>query len=139
MRDLRMWRHALMTVGVASVLMLGACSRSQPTPSAAVAATPASTIHAAADFVDRVWRVQASSAVEPGMLYVFLSDGTLLITAHGSTPTLGQWRYENGALMMIEEGQSYPTDIVALTADRFTIRSHNPGTPVEITLERAAR
>src|SRR3546814_21122892 len=73
------------------------------------------------------------------MLYAFPSDGTLVITAHGSTPTVGTWKYENGALTMIEQGQSYPTDIVVLSADQFTIRSHNPGTPVEITLERAAR
>src|SRR3546814_6206162 len=73
------------------------------------------------------------------MLYAVLSDGTLVITSHGSTPTVGKWKYENGALTMIEQGQSYPTDIVVLSADQFTIRSHNPGTPVEITLERAAR
>lgn len=137
MRDLRMWRYALMTISIASVLVLGACSRSEPATPPVAAAAPG-TVNAPADFVDRVWRVQASSAVEPGMLYVFLSDGTLVIAAHGSTPTLGKWRYENGALTMIEEGQSYPTDIVALSAGQFTIRSHNPGTPVEITLERAA-
>lgn len=73
------------------------------------------------------------------MLYVFLSDGTLVITVSGSTPTLGKWRYDNGALTMIEEGESYPTDILALDDTHFTIRSHNPGTPVVITLERAAR
>jgi hypothetical protein len=33
---------------------------------------------------------------------------------------------------MIEEGIPYPTDILELTADRFRIRSHNPGEPVEI-------
>src|SRR3546814_9949974 len=130
MRDPTSWRLALIAAGIAGALMLNACSRSTPPP--ATAAMPASAINAPADFVDRVWRVQASSAVEPGMLYAFLSDGTLVITAHGSTPTVGKWKYENGALTMIEQGQSYPTDIVVLSADQFTIRSHNPGPPAEL-------
>lgn len=141
MRHLTSLRVASLAIGMASALLLSACSRSAPTepPTAAAAAMPASAINAPTDFVDRVWRVQATSAVEPGMLYAFLSDGTLVITARGSTPTVGQWKYQNGALLMVEQGQSYPTDIVALSADRFTIRSRNPGTPVEITLEPAVR
>ena len=40
-------------------------------------------------------------------------------------------------LTMIEEGMSHPTEIVALTATEFHIRSHNPGQPVDIRLEPA--
>jgi hypothetical protein len=35
---------------------------------------------------------------------------------------------------MVEQSISYPVDILALTADSFVIRSHNPGEPVDITL-----
>jgi hypothetical protein len=35
---------------------------------------------------------------------------------------------------MVEESISYPTDILGLTPETFTIRSHNPGQPVDITM-----
>lgn len=89
-------------------------------------------------FADRVWRVESSSAVAPGTLYTFLSDGTLVIDAQQSTIGYGRWTYENGALVMIEEGIAYPTDIVALDDTSFSIRSHNPGEPVDIKLVAAA-
>ncbi|NGY06614.1 hypothetical protein [Solimonas terrae] len=127
--------HTTLLIG--ALLAIAACKPSAPASAVAPPAAPAKAI-ASSSFSDRVWRVSASSTIEPGMLYVFLSDGTLVIAAGGSTPTLGKWRYENGALTMIEEGNAYPTDIVSLGDNRFTIRSHNPGTPVEITLERAA-
>jgi hypothetical protein len=85
-------------------------------------------------FVDKVWRVQSSSAGEPGSTYAFLADGTLLIDAPHGTPMRGQWRYDGGKLVMIEEGVAYPTDIVKLDATTFQIRSHNPGGAVDIAL-----
>jgi hypothetical protein len=35
---------------------------------------------------------------------------------------------------MVEESISYRTEILALDEGTFKIRSHNPGTPVDITL-----
>jgi hypothetical protein len=90
-------------------------------------------------FEDRVWRVAESSAVAPGHLYVFLSEGTLVITSPHSTPTFGRWMRSGDGLTIIEEGQVYPTDIVALSADEFRIRSHHPGPPVDIRLVPADR
>lgn len=89
-------------------------------------------------FVGKVWRVQSSSAGEPGSTYAFLADGTLVIDSPHGTPMQGQWRYDNGKLVMIEEGISYPTDIVKLDATTFRIRSHNPGGTVDIALVPAA-
>ena len=54
-------------------------------------------------FVNRVWRVSESSGVAPGTLYVFLSEGTLLVTSPQSKPALGSWRTEAGVLTMVEE------------------------------------
>lgn len=34
---------------------------------------------------------------------------------------------------MVEESIRYRVEILGLTADAFTIRSHNPGEPVDIT------
>lgn len=88
-------------------------------------------------FVDKVWRVEKSSAGAIGTLYVFLSDGTLLIASGTGTPALGAWTYEGGVLTMIEEGIPYKVEILHSTADELRIRSHNPGGAVDIALTRA--
>jgi len=89
---------------------------------------------AAPSFVNRVWSVQSSNAVAPGQLYVFLSDGTLLIASSNGRPALGSWKQQDGTFTMVEEGITYPVEILELTQDRFRIRMRNPGEPVEMTL-----
>lgn len=88
----------------------------------------------AASFVNTVWSVSTSTNVAAGTLYVFLSEGTLLITSSHSKPALGTWKYENAVLTMVEEGIPYKVDIVKLSKDEFRIRSHNPGEPAAMTL-----
>lgn len=101
-----------------------------PAPAVAAADAPIG----AAAFVDKVWRVEASTAVEPGSTYTFLADGTLVIDSPNGTPLHGSWSYDDGKLTMTEEGVAYPTDILKLDASTFQIRSNNPGGAVEITL-----
>ena len=112
-----------------------------PTPAAATApAAPAPAPAPVADatqtpaFAGKVWRVQSSSAGEPGSTYAFLADGALVIDSPHGTPMHGRWRYDDGKLVMVEEGIPYSTDIVKLDATTFQIRSHNPGGVVDITL-----
>ena len=115
---------------LATVLLLSGCSRGDaPREQAAGQAADS-----AASFVDRVWRVERSSSVAPGTIYVFLSEGTLLITSSNSKPMLGTWSNKNGELTMVEEGIPYRVQVLHLSPDQFRIRSHNPGEPVEITL-----
>lgn len=90
-------------------------------------------------FVNQVWRVSESSAVTPGTLYTFLSEGTLVIASPNARPLLGNWHYENGALTMVEESIPYAVDILEMKADRLQLRSNNPGEPVLITLMAAER
>ena len=128
----------------AAMLSLSGCNRPTPATADGSAALPvaASTsvtsgpqpCKPAAPFLDRVWRVRESSAVAPGTLYVFLSDGTLLVAAENQKPSFWRWTYVDGALTMIEESVAYPTDILTLSDKEFTIRSHNPGEAVLITL-----
>lgn len=92
---------------------------------------------ASVSFVNKVWRVTEPSDIAPGALYVFLSDGTLVMSSPNGKPAFGTWKDEGGALTMIEEGLPYKTDILKLSKDEFRIRSHNPGKPVEITLVAA--
>jgi len=82
--------------------------------------------------VNRVWEVAESQQVAAGDLRVFLSDGTLVMASSHATPAFGSWRYADGRLTIIEEGREYPTDILELDQDRFRIRMHGPGDPVEI-------
>jgi len=124
-----------------AVVVLSACNNpaSAPTNTSAAPAVSATAPASqpctpAAPFIDRVWRVRESSAVAPGTLYVFLSDGTLLVAADKQTPSFWRWTYDHGALTMIEESVAYPTDILTLSDREFTIRSHNPGEAVLITL-----
>jgi hypothetical protein len=84
--------------------------------------------------VNRVWSVASSSAVAPGTLYVFLSEGTLVIASPQSKPMLGSWKRSGDGLILVEESIEYPTDILNLDAGSFVIRSHNPGSPVDISL-----
>ena len=105
---------------------------SEPQPSA----TPAPA--GPASFVNRVWQVAESSGMTPGQLVVFLSEGTLVFASPHETPALGTWTHDGQALTMVEEGISYPTDIVSLSPNEFKIRSHNPGGVVETRFVPAA-
>ena len=112
-------------------LLLAACFK-VPDP-ADVAAAPQAAM-AKPGFVNKVWEVSLSTGVEPGMLYVFLSDGTLVMTSPNSKAAFGGWTYQDGALTMIEESQEYKVDILGLSNDVFRIRSNNPGGSVEIAM-----
>jgi hypothetical protein len=121
-----------------AVLMIG-CSEPSAAPipatSGAPDPSPVSTPSATRpDFVNRVWAVSTSSAVEPGTLYVFLSEGTLVIASPHGKPMLGSWKRSGDGLALVEESIAYQTDILNLDAGSFVIRSHNPGTPVDISL-----
>ena len=130
-----------------AAVLAGGCSRPSEPPPAAAPAPPAAPAQAVAlvppaivsrRLSDEVWSVQASNAVAPGTLYVFLPDGTLLISSPGSRPGLGTWnKTGEGKLTMVEESRPYAVDVLELTAKVLRLRSHNPGTPVEMTLAPA--
>jgi heat shock protein HslJ/uncharacterized membrane protein len=123
---------------VISLFALVACERAgdqkpAPTPAAEpaqvtepVPAKPAPT------FVNKVWTVAESKQVALGDTRVFLADGTLVMTSPHAKPAFGSWRYADGRLTIIEEGQEYPVDILDLSESAFRIRMLSPGEPVEI-------
>lgn len=119
-------------------LVLASCSgmpdrRQRDSTETAVIAPPAP------DFINTVWEVAQSSAAEPGMLYAFLADSTLVMSSSQSNAAFGTWRYVGGALTLVEEGRSYPSDIVRLTSDTLRLVLRGPGVPVSMTLVRAGR
>lgn len=127
---------------VFSGLVATACGKQDatpPTPAAEPkpAVTQAPPAQAETSFVNKVWQVVESAQVAVGSTRVFLADGTLVMSSSDSTPAFGSWRYADGRLTIIEEGQEYPTDILALGDSTFRIRMHSPGAPVEMLLEAA--
>jgi hypothetical protein len=117
---------------ITACALLGGCSGTAPSDRSS-SASPAPS------FVNKVWRVESSNTVNPGQIYAFLSEGTLVITSPTGTPVLGTWKQEAEAFTMAEEGTAYSVEILELTEDRFRIRMKNPGEPVEMTLVLAAR
>jgi len=103
----------------------------------ACSSPPAAPPPAKPTFVNKVWRVASSSSLEPGMLYVFLSDGTLVISSPHGTPSLGSWKPSGDGLTMIEEGIAYKVDVLALSAREFRVMINNPGHAVEIAFAPA--
>lgn len=127
-------RFATTTLVLLLLALLSSCSRQVVSPAPATGETkPAAT------FVNKVWQVKESPAVQPGTLYVFLSEGTLLITSTNSKPALGTWRRDGDGLTMVEESIPYKVEILNLTDEEFRIRSHNPGGAVDIQLMAADR
>jgi hypothetical protein len=115
-------------VTLALGLLLAGCSgRGAPPAAPAVEDPPPS-------FVNKVWKVGQSSAVQAGQLYVFLSEGTLVIASSNGPPSLGKWRSDGDSLTMIEEGISHPVTVLNQTRDEFRISVRSAGPPVEITL-----
>jgi hypothetical protein len=90
-------------------------------------------------FVNKVWRVKESTSVAPGTFYVFLEDGTLVVTSPHGKPALGKWKRNRGGLAVVEEGIPYSVEVLALSRDTFKVRIRNPGVPVDITLVPAAQ
>lgn len=124
----------LLVTGLSST----ACSRDRATAdggsqTAQRQVTRRSASSAPVSFVNRVWQVDSSSSVARGQLYVFLSDGTLVITSTHSKPALGSWKRDTGGLTMIEEGRPHRVTMLRSNADTFRIRISNPGEPVDIT------
>ena len=123
-----------------SIVLAAGCAKKETTSSSASATPPpqdeVATRPVTPAFAGKTWRVTASSAGNTGATYEFREDGTLVVSSSGSTPMTGSWTWNEGALTMVEEGISYPTDILALDDSTFRIKSNNPGQPVELTMTR---
>lgn len=124
---------ALLLVLLVVATLIGCSGRKAPGDQA-----PTATADTTVMFVDKVWKVSHSTGVQPGTLYVFLSDGSLVITSTNSTPALGTWKRDGAGLTMVEESIAYPVDVLSLTPEKFRIASHNPGGVLEITMVPAA-
>ena len=140
--------HSRIRQALAAALLGPACSRPGP-PAATADKPPATDVRSAPpvaparsasvpEFADKIWKVARSSAGDPGTYYVFLADGSMLITSPHGTPAVGRWRYAADVLTLVEEGLPHPATILRSTADSLEIRITSPGEPVRITFVRVA-
>jgi hypothetical protein len=77
--------------------------------------------------VNRVWvRSEESSGAElPGVIQVFLSNGTMLSDSCWETHRLSEWSREPaGGLRWVEDGAEIRADVVALSERELVLRLH---------------
>jgi hypothetical protein len=125
------WKSVRFTL--LALLLVAGCSSPAPSEETSTQPSPA-----ASSFINRVWSVQSSNAVAAGQLYVFLSEGPLVIASPHGKPALGSWKQHDRTFTMVEEGIAYEVEILELSENLFRIRMRNPGEPVEMTLVPAA-
>lgn len=132
---------------LAAATVSSGCKRPAPftVPGSAVSASPSGTTQAAPaatggaeqaagpEFANRIWKVAKGSEGDPGTFYVFLSDGSLLVTSPHGKPSLGTWHYSGEVLTMVEEGLPHQATILRSTPDTFALSVAGSGQPVLLT------
>ena len=88
-------------------------------------------------FIDRVWIVEAGSAMPPGSVYVFLADNVLVIAPKGGSPVLGTWAEDVDGLVLTEKGRQTKVAVVEATPQKLRLRLTGGKTPTELTLAPA--
>ena len=134
------------TRAVASGLTLfaTACAGDVPTQDSAESSTPISSQTAAAQatgpapgfLVNTVWRVTSGNRA-PGTLFVFLSNGTLVMTSCVEVYRLATWRSETTDRLTIAEDTTvqYTADIQALSETSLSLRLNLRSEQVDLTFE----
>jgi hypothetical protein len=68
-----------------------------------------------------VW-IQTGSDL-PGVMRIFLADGTLVMGSCWETYRLAQWRQvSEGALVIVEDGQEIPAEVLDAPANELRLR-----------------
>ena len=104
---------------------LGSGCEAQRPPTVATAATSGEQL------VNRVW-TQPATAGLPGVMRIFLSDGTLVQDSCWETHRLSLWRSSaDGAVTWEEDGRSITADVVTVNEQELVLRLHLVGGAVE--------
>ena len=74
------------------------------------------------DLTDRVWVKEGDEAALPGVIKIFLSDGTLVQDSCWETHRLSAWQMSGDkAVSWNEDGMEIKADIVTLSADELVL------------------
>jgi hypothetical protein len=75
------------------------------------------------DLTDRVWVKAGDAAALPGVIKIFLSDGTLVQDSCWETHRLSAWtKAGDNAVSWNEDGMEIKADIVTLSADELVLK-----------------
>lgn len=101
--------------------------------------TATQTKSSAARWVNKVWRVTAPTDRAPGSFYIFLSDGTLVMTSCVETYRLATWRAESDGRIRIAEDKitRYHAEIRQVSDRQLSLRLDLKNEQVALTLEAA--
>jgi len=125
------------------VAFLAGCTPSQDTTTPTSANTPASPATASGltvgPLMSTVWRITSPAGRPLGSFYLFLPNGTLVMTSCVETYRLATWRAEGTDKLAIAEDPtvSYTADILALSEDGLSLRLNLRSEQVELTFEPA--
>ena len=94
---------------------------------------------AAGPLVSTVWRITNPAGRPLGSFYLFLPNGTLVMTSCVETYRLATWRAEETDRLTIAEDPtvSYTADILALREDSLRLRLNLRSEQVELAFEPA--
>lgn len=85
-------------------------------------ATESSTEADGDELTNRVWVKEGDESQLPGVVKIFLSDGTLVQDSCWETHRLSAWHKDgNAAVVWNEDGMDIKADIVTLTADELVL------------------
>lgn len=138
---MRPYRNAILLLALVVASLTAGCAgeRARAEPDSAAPDTAVTASSDSTHIVNRAWQVASSTAGDPGQLYTFLSDGTLLIASAHGLPFVGTWVYAPGRLTFVEEGPAFTVEIVRSTTDSLHVRGANPGGTLEIVFVPARR
>lgn len=84
------------------------------------------------DLTNRVWVKTGDETALPGVIKIFLSDGTLVQDSCWETHRLSAWQMTSAkSLTWTEDGAEIKADIVTLTADELVLSLQLKGGAVE--------
>jgi hypothetical protein len=89
--------------------------------------------------MNKVWRITSPPDRASGSFYIFLSDGTLVMTSCVETYRLATWRADGVSRLMIAEdpGVQYPAEIREVGDREAHLRLLLKSEQVELTLTQA--
>jgi hypothetical protein len=116
-------------VTVLSMLGLGACTTTLRAPDPA----------APSRLMNRVWLVARPAGRAPGSFYVFLADGTLLMSSCVETYRLATWRAAGGDRLVVTEepAVSYGVRVLAVGERDARLRLELVSETVDLELRAA--
>src|SRR5262249_26664175 len=88
-----------------------------------------------ATFTNKVWARVDSTGLASDDRYMFLTDGTLVITSPYGEATIARWSWKGNKLGIDENGRPYEATIKALTANKLRLQVARYDGSVDMNLE----